>query len=72
MNPADKSALLIRPIREQMDEYYNDVESIWNAIFATLPELLEDRTTMRHHNAPITDTEFSDHPFYGQLFSKTF
>ena len=63
LNPADRSALLIRPIHEQMDEYYNDVESIWNAIFATLPELLEDRATMRHHNAPITDTDFSDHPF---------
>jgi DNA sulfur modification protein DndB len=63
LNPADRDALLVRPVQEEMDNYFADVEAIWNAIFLILPELLGDRSKMRAHDAELSNNDYSDHPF---------
>ena len=54
---------LVRPSDETLDSYFDELRSIWDGIFETMPELRNPPTSMRIHNPKSADetTEDSDH-----------
>ena len=67
LNPADRDTLLTRPEEEIINDYYKSLEGMWDAIFTAFPEVLDDRTKMRSHNAALSEQEYSDHAFLWPL-----
>ena len=67
LNPADKDTLLSRPEEDVINLYYQSLEKMWDAIFSAFPEVLEDRTKMRSHNASLDEADYSDHAFLWPL-----
>lgn len=58
LNPVSSTELISRPSDEELDIYYSELSSIWDAIGKTFEHIHGDRTKMRAHNSD--DSEYTD------------
>ncbi len=70
LNPASNEEFKFRPKDRDLEDYEDEALKIWEAIFQVLPELANDRSKMRSHNAALDNLELSDHVYLWPLLQE--